>query len=132
MLLLPCVFSEIFQFIKTAFLEFHYNYFSAIAGPKLDKSKVNTPLSNKTFQQCKFVVKFFEKETAEQVKSLIQEFNGKVINQESRADYVIVPLTYEKKRRVGKKEVRYHGCLYLLPSFFLWLLFIYRMYTFNM
>ena len=57
------------------------------------------------FQQYKFALKYFEKETSEEIKSLVQEVGGKIVNQDARADFVIVPLTCEKKRRVGKKEV---------------------------
>lgn len=82
-------------------------FLSAIAGPKeeLDQTTCDRTISNKTFEHCKFVVKFFDEETNEQVKSLIEEFNGKIVKQESRSDYVVVPLTFEKKRRIGKKEV---------------------------
>ena len=87
----------------------------------MEQSTASTTLNNKALHQCKFAVKFFEKETAEQVKSLIQEFNGKIVNQDARADYVIVPLTYEKKRRIGKKEVIifpiFGLCIYLYHSF---------------
>ena len=51
------------------------------------------------------MIKFFEEENADKIKSLIEEFDGKVVQQESKCEYIIVPLTYEKKRRIGKKEV---------------------------
>ena len=68
----------------------------------------------KVLQKAKFVIKFFEEETADQLKSLIEDFDGKVVQQESRCDYILVPLTFEKRRRIGKKEVIScrHLCLF--------------------
>ena len=80
----------------------------------MDRKDGKEELKSKVLRKAKFVIKFFEEETANQLNSLIEDFDGSIVQQDSRCDYILVPLTYEKKRRIGKKEVTscWHLCLF--------------------
>eukprot|EP00794_Sanderia_malayensis_P005713 gene5713-6413_t len=53
----------------------------------------------------KFVIKYFDEEQESQIQDLIEEYGGEISKSEATSDHTIVPVKYEKKRRIAKKEV---------------------------
>ena len=57
-------------------------------------------------ENLRFLVQRFENTQSDKISCIIEEYGGSIVQTVRDCDHIIVPLAYEKKRKINEKEVK--------------------------